>query len=146
MVLEQIKNQLKTSMKNGDKENVLAVRNILEKIKKVQVDSKDELQESQIIKIISKHAKQLRESIVQFEKGGRMDLVENEKKELNVVEQFLPAQMDESEIKQIVLKTIEELNASQMSDMGKVMKVVIEKTSGNADGKLISNIVRESLS
>ena len=146
MVLEQIKNQLKTSMKNGDKENVLAVRNILEKIKKVQVDSKDELQENQIIKIISKHAKQLRESIVQFEKGGRMDLVENEKKELNVVEQFLPDQMDESEIKQIVLKTIEELNASQMSDMGKVMKVVIEKTSGNADGKLISNMVRESLS
>ena len=146
MVLEQIKNQLKTSMKNGDKENVLAVRNILEKIKKVQVDSKDELQENQIIKIISKHAKQLRESIVQFEKGGRMDLVENEKKELNVVEQFLPDQMDESEIKKIVLKTIEELNASQMSDMGKVMKVVIEKTSGNADGKLISNMVRESLS
>ena len=146
MVLEQIKNQLKTSMKNGDKEIVLAVRNILEKIKKVQVDSKDELQESQIIKIISKHAKQLRESIVQFEKGGRMDLVENEKKELNVVEQFLPDQLEETEIKQIVLKTIEELNASQMSDMGKVMKVVIEKTSGNADGKLISNMVRESLS
>ena len=145
MVLEQIKNQLKTSMKNGDKENVLAVRNILEKIKKVQVDSKEELQESQIIKIISKHAKQLRESIVQFEKGGRMDLVDNEKKELNVVEQFLPDQLDESEIKQIVLKTIEELNASQMSDMGKVMKAVIDQTKGNADGKLISTFVRESL-
>ena len=58
----------------------------------------------------------------------------------------MPDQLNESEIKQIVLKTIEELNASQMSDMGKVMKVVIEKTSGNADGKLISNIVRESLS
>ena len=145
MVLDEIKEQLKTSMKKGDKKNVLAIRNILEKIKNVQVDSKEELKENQIIKIIAKHAKQLRESIVQFENGNRLDLAEKEQEELKIAEQFLPAQLSENEVKDIVINTIKDLNATQMSDMGKVMKAVIDKTKGNADGKLISTLVRESL-
>ena len=145
MILDEIRTNLKESMKNGDKEIVLATRNILEKIKKEQVDSKIELNEIQIIKIISKYAKQLRESIVQFKKGERMDLADKEKQELIVVEQFLPEQMSEDEIKKIVLDTINNLGASNMSDMGKVMKISLEKTNGMADGKLISNIVKKCL-
>ena len=145
MVLDEIKEQLKASMKKGDKKNVLAIRNILEKIKNVQVDSKEELNENQIIKIIAKHAKQLRESIVQFENGNRLDLAEKEQEELKIAEQFLPAQLSEHEIKDIVINVIKDLNATQMSDMGKVMKAVIDQTKGNADGKLISTFVRESL-
>jgi len=145
MVLDEIKEQLKASMKKGDKKNVLAIRNILEKIKNVQVDSKEELKENQIIKIIAKHAKQLRESIVQFENGNRLDLAEKEQEELKIAEQFLPAQLSENEIKDIVINVIKDLNATQMSDMGKVMKAVIDQTKGNADGKLISTLVRESL-
>ena len=145
MVLDEIKEQLKASMKKGDKKNVLAIRNILEKIKNVQVDSKEELNENQIIKIIAKHAKQLRESIVQFENGNRLDLAEKEQKELKIAEQFLPAQLSENEVKEIVINVIQDLNATQMSDMGKVMKAVIDQTKGNADGKLISTLVRESL-
>ncbi len=82
MILDKIKSQLKKSMKNGEKEIVLAIRNILEKIKKEEVDSQKELNENSIIKIIAKHAKQLRESINQFKKGNRIDLAEKEKKEL----------------------------------------------------------------
>lgn len=145
MILEEIKLQLKKSMKNGDKEIVLAIRNILEKIKKEEVDSKNELNENSIIKIIAKHAKQLRESIAQFKEGNRMDLAEKEEKELLIAEQFLPEQLDADEIKKIVLITIEELNATSMSDMGKVMKIVLDKTKGMADGKLVSNLVREHL-
>ena len=145
MVLDEIKEQLKASMKKGDKKNVLAIRNILEKIKNVQVDSKEELNENQIIKIIAKHAKQLRESIVQFENGNRLDLAEKEQEELKIAEQFLPAQLSENEVKDIVINVIKDLNATQMSDMGKVMKAVIDQTKGNADGKLISTLVRESL-
>ena len=145
MVLDEIKNQLKESMKNGDKKTVLSTRNILEKIKKEQVDSKEEINENTIIKIIAKHAKQLRESIVQFEKGSRLDLADKEKEELLIAEKFLPAQLNEEDIKIIVLKTIQELNASQMSDMGRVMKNVLDKTKGMADGKIISNLVRENL-
>ena len=145
MVLDEIKEQLKASMKKGDKKNVLAIRNILEKIKNVQVDSKEELKENQIVKIIAKHAKQLRESIVQFKNGNRLDLAEKEQEELKIAEQFLPAQLNENEIKDIVINVIKDLNATQMSDMGKVMKAVINQTKGNADGKLISTLVRESL-
>ena len=145
MVLDEIKEQLKASMKKGDKKNVLAIRNILEKIKNVQVDSKEELKENQIIKIIAKHAKQLRESIVQFKNGDRLDLAEKEQEELKIAEQFLPAQLSENEVKDIVINVIQDLNATQMSDMGKVMKAVIDQTKGNADGKLISTLVRESL-
>ena len=145
MVLDEIKEQLKASMKKGNKKNVLAIRNILEKIKNVQVDSKEELKENQIIKIIAKHAKQLRESIVQFKNGNRLDLAEKEQEELKIAEQFLPAQLSENEIKDIVINVIKDLNATQMSDMGKVMKAVIDQTKGNADGKLISTLVRESL-
>ena len=142
MVLDEIKEQLKASMKKGDKKNVLAIRNILEKIKNVQVDSKEELKENQIIKIIAKHAKQLRESIVQFKNGDRLDLAEKEQEELKIAEQFLPAQLSENEVKDIVINVIQDLNATQMSDMGKVMKAVIDQTKGNADGKLISTLVR----
>tara|TARA_B100002051_G_C16432344_1_gene484847 strand:- start:190 stop:630 length:441 start_codon:yes stop_codon:yes gene_type:complete len=145
MVLDEIKEQLKASMKKGDKKNVLAIRNILEKIKNVQVDSKEELKENQIIKIIAKHAKQLRESIVQFKNGNRLDLAEKEQEELKIAEQFLPAQLSKDEIKDIVINVIKDLNVTQMSDMGKVMKAVIDQTKGNADGKIISNLVRESL-
>lgn len=145
MILDEIKVQLKQSMKNGDKEKVLSLRNILEKIKKEQVDSKQDITESAILKIIAKYAKQLTESITQFEKGGRTDLAEKEKKELLIANDFLPEQMSEDEIKNIVVNVIKEQNASQMSDMGKVMKSVLEKTNGMADGKLISNLVRENL-
>jgi len=146
MVLDEIKSQLKEAMKNGDKKTVLATRNILEKIKKEQVDSKEEINENTIMKIIAKHAKQLRESIVQFEKGNRLDLAEKEKEELLIAEKFLPEQLNEEDIKRIVLESIQELNANQMADMGKVMKNVLDKTKGMADGKIVSNLVRENLS
>ena len=145
MILDEINLQLKQSMKNGDKEKVLSLRNILEKIKKEQVDSKKDITENIVLKIIAKHAKQLTESIIQFEKGDRIDLAEKEKKELLISKQFLPEQMSGEELKNIVLNVIKEQNASQMSDMGKVMKIVIEKTSGMADGKVVSNLVRENL-
>lgn len=145
MILEEIKLQLKKSMKNGDKEIVLAIRNILEKIKKEEVDSKNELNENAIIKIIAKHAKQLRESIAQFKEGNRMDLAEKEEKELLIAEKFLPDQLGADEVKEIVLTAIEELNVTSMSDMGKVMKVVLDKTKGMVDGKLVSNLVKEHL-
>tara|TARA_Y100001970_G_scaffold68898_1_gene87901 strand:- start:828 stop:1268 length:441 start_codon:yes stop_codon:yes gene_type:complete len=145
MILEEIKLQLKQAMKKGDKEIVLAIRNILEKIKKEEVDLKKKLNENSIIKIIAKHTKQLRESIVQFKKGNRMDLAEKEQKELLIAEKFLPEKLEEDEVKKIVLIAIQELNATTMSDMSKVMKVVIEKTKGMVDGKLISNLVRGHL-
>ena len=87
MIIDKIKDTLKIAMKESKKDKVLAIRNILEKIKKIEVDSQKELDENEIIKIISKYAKQLRESIAQFKAGNRLDLVEKEKNELENVEE-----------------------------------------------------------
>ena len=142
MIIDEIKDTLKIAMKESKKDKVLAIRNILEKIKKIEVDSQKELDENEIIKIISKYAKQLRESIAQFKAGNRLDLVEKEDKELKIVEEFLPQQLSKEKINQIVQDVIKELNAKNMSDMGMVMKKIMDITKGAADGKLISEAVR----
>ena len=145
MLLEKIKHKLKEAMKNSEKSTVLAIRNILEKIKKIQVDTGKELSESEIINVINKYAKQLKDSIDQFEKGGRTDLVEKETEELKIIEQYLPEQLSKEELSIIVQKVIQELGATDLSKMGLVMKTVLEKTAGKADGKLISELVRGNL-
>ena len=146
MLLEEIKAKLKEAMKNSDKSTVLAIRNILEKIKKIQVDTGKELNESEIINVINKYAKQLKDSIDQFQKGGRTDLVEKETDELKIIQQFLPEQLSKEELDIIVQNTIKELGAIDLSKMGLVMKTVLDKTAGKGDGKLISQLVREKLS
>ena len=145
MLLNEIRNKLKEAMKNSEKSAVLAIRNVLERIKKIQVDSNKELNENEIISIINKYAKQLKDSIEQFEKGGRMDLVEKESEELKIIEQFLPEQLSKEELTPIIKKIIEDLNVTDMSQMGLIMKKSLEITQGQADGKLISELVREEL-
>jgi len=145
MLLDEIKNNLKQAMKNLEKEKVLAIRNILEKIKKIQVDKKTELNENEIINIINKYAKQLKDSMEQFKKGDRMDLVKKEEEELKIIEQFLPEQLSKGELILIVQKAIKDLDATNMSQMGLVMKKSLEMVEGKADGKEISDLVREYL-
>ncbi len=145
MILDEINKTLKISMKASKKDEVLAIRNMLEKIKKKQVDNQKQLDESEIIQVINKYAKQLRDSISQFESGHRMDLAEKEKNELNIVEKFLPEQLNRQEINTIVTNAITKTDAKTMADMGRVMKEVINMTKGSADGKVISELVREQL-
>lgn len=145
MIIDKIKDSLKVAMKNSKKEKVLAIRNILEKIKKIEVDNQKELNENEVIKIISKYAKQLRDSITQFKAGNRLDLVEKEQQELKIVEEFLPQQLSKDEIDKIAKNVINELNAKTMSDMGIVMKKIMEITKGAADGSLISVAVKKYL-
>tara|TARA_B100000131_G_scaffold317767_1_gene360385 strand:+ start:435 stop:875 length:441 start_codon:yes stop_codon:yes gene_type:complete len=145
MIIDKINKKLKTAMKASQKDEVLAVRNILEKIKKRQLDSQKQLNENEIIQVINKYAKQLRDSIEQFESGNRIDLAEKEKNELKIVKQFLPQQLTREEINTIVTNVIAKTDAQNMSDMGRVMKEVINTTQGSADGKIISELVREHL-
>ena len=145
MIIDKIKGSLKVAMKSSKREQVLAIRNILEKIKKVEVDNQKKLNENEIIKIISKYAKQLRDSITQFKAGNRLDLVEKEQQELKIVEEFLPQQLSKEEIDDIAKNVINELNAKTMSEMGMVMKKIMENTKGAADGSLISAAVKKYL-
>jgi len=104
------------------------------------------LSDEQATEVLMKAAKQRKESIEQYELGGREDLADAEKEELKIIESYLPEMMDEDEIRKIARKKIEELGASEMSDMGKVMGVLMQELKGKADGSLISSVVKEELS
>ena len=146
MLLEQLQKEMKEAMKSGDKEKLSVIRMLISEIKKVQIDSKKELTDQDIIKILQKYAKQRKEAIQQYKNANRPDLAEKEQKELEIVEQYLPQPLSNEELEKIIDETISELGASSMKDMGKVMKAVTEKVQGRAEGSVISQIVREKLS
>ncbi|MDP1538711.1 MAG: GatB/YqeY domain-containing protein [bacterium] len=101
--------------------------------------------DEEIMEVISSEAKKRRESIVEFGKGKRQDLVEKEKKELEILEKYLPEQLSEEEIRKLAKEAIEKTGAKEIKDMGKVMQELMPKTKGRADGSLISKIVKELL-
>ncbi|WP_456402094.1 GatB/YqeY domain-containing protein [Persephonella sp.] len=145
-ILKKLQEEMKISMKQGDKDRLSVIRMLISEIKKVQIDSKKELSDEEIITIIQRYAKQRKESIKQYKEAGREDLVEKEEKELSIVQEFLPEQLSEEEIEKIVDETIKEVGATSIKDMGKVMKSVLEKVKGQAEGSVVSAIVKKKLS
>lgn len=114
-------------------------------VKQVEVDSKKELSDEEIIDIVATQVKQKRSVIDEFLKGGREDLADEAKEEIAVLEKYLPEQLAEDELKKIISDVIAEVNASSMKDMGKVMGIVNPKVKGRADGKTVSQIVKDFL-
>ncbi len=143
---ERLKADMKEAMKAKDKIKLSTIRMINSLIKNAEIEKRGELTDEEIIQLLMKYAKQRKESIEMYEKGGRQDLVEKEKAELAVVESYLPKQMSGEEIREIVKQTIEEVGASSIKDMGKVMKAVMPKVKGRADGSVVNKIVKELLS
>jgi len=144
-LLKKLQDEMKAAMKSGDKERLSTIRMLISEIKKVQIDKKKELSDEEIIQILQRYAKQRKESIKQYTEAGREDLAQKEERELKIVQEFLPQQLSEEEIEKIVEEAISETRASSMKDMGKVMKVVMEKVKGRADGSLVSSIVKKKL-
>ena len=136
---------MKNAMKKKEKEKLLALRNIISSIKAKQIDSGKTLTDDESIKLIQGMAKKLKDSIEQYKNGGRDDLAENEQSELSIVESYLPEQMSEAVLRDIVKETIKESGASSMADMKNVMPLLMPKIAGKGDGKLASNIVKELL-
>jgi uncharacterized protein YqeY len=147
MLEETISNDLKQALKNGEKDRVSALRMVISEIKNKKIaDRTDDLEDGKIAGLLQKMVRQHKESIKQFREGKREDLVEKESAELAVLEAYLPEQMSEDELVGIVSETISELGATSAKDTGKVMKAVMNKVQGKADGKLVSGIVKEKLS
>ncbi|NOZ09273.1 MAG: GatB/YqeY domain-containing protein [FCB group bacterium] len=144
-MLSKFSEDLKAALKARDKIKVSALRNIIAKVKAIQIDRKTQLTDADIQKILLSYTKQLRDSIDQYQAAGREDLVENETAELRIIESYLPEQMTEDEIKAVVQKIIGETGAATMTDMGKVMPLVMQAISGKGDGKIASKFVREFL-
>lgn len=143
---EQLSETMKSAMKAKDKQTLTFARNLHAAIRKKEIDDKTDLGDSEVQKLALTQMKQRKESIDQYRKGGRDDLAASEEAELKFLEKFAPEQMPEDELRKHVDAAIAESGATEAKDLGKVMKVLMPKVQGRADGKLINQIVREKLS
>ena len=148
MSLEQkVMAEMKEAMKSKNEAVLRALRAIKAEIIKAKTEpgASGEIDEATEQKFLQKMMKQRKDSLDIFEKQGREDLAQKEREEMSVIEKFLPKQLDENEIKEIVSSIIKEVGASSAADMGKVMGVASKQLAGRADGKTISAIVKEML-
>ncbi|MCG8378941.1 MAG: GatB/YqeY domain-containing protein [Proteobacteria bacterium] len=144
-IKDQINEDVKTAMRGKDKERLAALRLIQAAFKQKEVDERIELNDEQTIAILDKMAKQHRDSIDQFKQAGRDDLVNKEQFELDIIEAYLPEQLSEYEIKQMIEQAISDTGAETMKDMGKVMGVLKGKLQGRADMGKVSGLIKSRL-
>ena len=145
-MLNHLQDELEIAMKAGDKATMTGLRNIIGKLKASQIDKGEPLIKEETLKILKSAAKQLRESVEQYKKGGRDDLAEKELFELSLLDKYLPEQLTEDKIRAIVKETIQASGAESMQDMGRIMGILMKELAESADGKLVQQIVREELS
>ncbi len=149
-LMDNLKQHLTEAVKNAmrakDKDRLSTLRFIMAGIKQREVDERIELDDAQIIALLDKMTKQRRESISQFEIAGRDDLVAKERAELVLIQEFLPQPLSEEALDDLIQSTINELGATGMKDMGKIMASLKPQISGRADGALVSKKVKQSLS
>ena len=144
-IKERLSEQMKASMKSGDKDTLAFVRNLHAVIRKKEIDDKIMLDDAGVQKIISSSMKQRQDSIEQFKQGGRQDLVTKEEAELKFLLSYMPTQMDEAEVRKLVDWAVTEAKAAGPKDMGNVMKLLMPKLQGRADGKLVNQLVKERI-
>jgi uncharacterized protein YqeY len=145
-VKAKLQQDLKTAMKEKDSFKRDTVRFLMSALKQVEVDERRELSDEDIYKIIQKSVKQREEAAKQYREADRPDLYEKEEREAALLKIYLPAQLSDQEIKSVVEETIAETGATTLKDMGKVIKAVMAKVGSKADGKSVSNVVKEMLS
>jgi uncharacterized protein YqeY len=137
---------LKKAIKEQDKGRLSALRGLKSAIKNKQVELRQDLTDDQILGVISSEIKKCKEAIEKFIQGAREDLVKKEETEIKILSGYLPPQLSEEEIKEIITQAIEEISASSPKDLGGIMKSVMPKMAGRADGREVNRIARELLS
>ena len=142
---EQLTADMKEAMKNKEKDRLAVIRMVRGAIRQQEIDGQKELGEEDVIAVISKEVKMRRYSIDEFQKGGREDLVEKTQAEIDVLMPYLPAQLSEDEVRELVKAAVEQTGAASPKDMGKVMGVLMPKVKGRADGKMVNTIVKSFL-
>lgn len=142
---DKLMEDMKTSMKAHDMKAVNAIRGVIAKAKDITVNAGKEMTDDAVLSVVSKGVKQREESIAQFTAAGRSELAEAEKVELEFLRKYLPAQLSEEEVSAVVKAVIAELGATSKKDMGRVMKEVMARVKGQADGKLVSRLVGAAL-
>lgn len=144
-LLDTLNEDMKTAMKAKDKDTLSVVRMLKSAVMNEQINLGHDLTEDEEVTVLSRELKQRKDSVSEFEKAGRDDLVASTSKEIEVVEKYLPAQLAEDEVKDIIKQTVSEVGAESMADFGKVMGAVMPKLKGQADGKLVNQTVKDLL-
>ncbi len=143
---DRLMDEMKEAMKSNDKLRLSTIRLVRSSLKNKEIELRRKLEDEDILRVIQGMVRKGEESIEQFQAGGRLDLVEKERKEIEILKSFLPQPISNEEILSIINESIKETQASSLKDLGKVMKLVMSKLGGRADGKLINQLVKERLS
>ncbi len=145
-IKEQVQNDLKRAMLKQDDLRKRTLRMVMASLKLAEVDRKAELDDPAILGLIQKEVKSRQESVDEAKQAGRDDLVERTQAEIEVLQEYLPQALSEDELKDLVQETIDEVGAESPADMGRVMKAIMPRIQGRADGKMVSEFVRGKLS
>lgn len=141
----QLDETMKDAMRAKDSLRLNAIRMIRTAVKNREIDERRELDDQEVIGVLSTLAKQRKESAQAYRDGDRPELAEKEEQELAILQQFLPAQLSEAELRALIEAAVTEAGATSMKEMGKVMKIVTPQTLGRADGRLVSEMVKARL-
>lgn len=144
-LLETLRKDMFSAVKEGNTEKADILKMAMAAVKNVEIEKGEELEDSEVEKVLSKEVKKVQDSIAQFTTMARQDLVDRETKQLEVLQEYLPEQMSEEEIKKVVEAKIGETGAEGMKDFGKVIGAVMKEISGNADGSVVKDIVQSLL-
>lgn len=145
-LLENIRTDMLNATKAGNVDESQILKMVIATVKNEEITKGESLSDDEVLKVLRKESKKIQDSIDQFTKMGRVDLLEKEEIQLNVLKKYLPQLMDDSKVRDIVKQAIADSNASGMKDMGKVMGIVMREVNGQADGNTVKNIVSELLS
>jgi uncharacterized protein YqeY len=143
---ERLEDEMKSALRSRDKLRLWVVRMARAAVKNKEIEERKKLDDGAIIKVISGLVKKGEESLSHFQQANRLDLIEKQEEELRILRSFLPQQLSRDEILALVDEAIKETNALDMKDLGTVMKSLMPKTAGRADGKIVHQVVREKLS
>ena len=143
--LDTIKADMYSAMKSGDKNRANTLRILLAKLKDKQINERKDLSEKECIAVVKTLVKQRKEAMEMYENAGRDGLAEKEKMEFNILNSFIPEMMNEQEIRNLVQTVITDSNAKELSDIGKVMPIVMKKGGSKIDGRIANQILRELL-
>ena len=145
-LLKRLQTDMITAMKNRDKDTLAVVRMLKASVQNAQIEAGHDLTPDEEVAVMSREYKQRKESLEEFQKAGRQDLIDKTNNELKVVEKYMPKQLSVDDVKKIVTETVQQVGAASMKDFGKVMGAVMPKVKGQADGKLVNQTVKETLS
>lgn len=142
---DRLNDDMKQAMKDKEKLKLTTIRMVRASILNLEKELQRGLEDNELLDILSREIKQRKDSLQEFKKADRQDLVDNLAAEIDIISKYLPEQLTEEEIQEIVRQTIQELGASSKADMGKVMGALVPKTKGRADGKLVNQVVQQFL-